>query len=504
MREIYTKAWTPLIWLGERTEDSDNALNMLTVLARDYSARDGVNQLTDVLHKSAKYFGEGSWRALYGIICRRYWERLWVLQEAALGRSTMPVLCGDRTLAWSYFSRAFKILVSTDEVINTYITNELKDVGLSLDLKLWANLNTVNEIQVLQDEHSKRQRSGMYRLLELSRTVFATNPLDKVYGLLGLMEQPVASLIKPDYTDTVVNVYRSFTLAAIEGTKSLDSIRHCPSAESSLFPSWVPDWRPALAATPLTVSDTAFHISKLAPAKVHVLATSQLLSCRGFLFDRIDGMGCMWAKGWSPDSVIQSKGTKNAYTSFEAARAAVWKSLTACHSIPEDRLTPDQESDYSALLGTPTMAAMDMPKDHPLGALVKSNVYEWCVESLKGDTDFVAAGRRMQEYFWQEVEPDHIDPVHFRDALMQKDRVGLYRRLITTDRGYIGIALDIVAQGDAVAVLFGCSMPMVLRKQGGDSQGEVYWRIIGECYIHGIMDGEAMDLGIPSRNIILC
>lgn len=151
MREIYTRAWTPIIWFGKQEKGSDDALDLLVILANEYSSRDGVNRLTGALHRNAQHFGVGRWRALNEIVCRRYWRRLWILQEAALGRYTTPVLCGERTLCWGQLARAFRTLVNTDEIINTYIANELKDASLSLDLAIWPNLGTVQEIQFYQD-----------------------------------------------------------------------------------------------------------------------------------------------------------------------------------------------------------------------------------------------------------------------------------------------------------------------------------------------------------------
>jgi hypothetical protein len=40
--------------------------------------------------------------------------------------------------------------------------------------------------------------------------------------------------------------------------------------------------------------------------------------------------------------------------------------------------------------------------------------------------------------------------------------------------------------GDIICVLFGCSLPVVLRKKNG------YYNFLGECYVHGIMEGEAV------------
>ena len=47
--------------------------------------------------------------------------------------------------------------------------------------------------------------------------------------------------------------------------------------------------------------------------------------------------------------------------------------------------------------------------------------------------------------------------------------------------------------GDIVCVLYGCSVPVVLRvaeKQRVD--GKVLHEVVGEAYVHGIMDGEFM------------
>lgn len=41
--------------------------------------------------------------------------------------------------------------------------------------------------------------------------------------------------------------------------------------------------------------------------------------------------------------------------------------------------------------------------------------------------------------------------------------------------------------GDLICILYGCSVPVILRKQGD------YMRLVGEAYVHGHMDGEAVE-----------
>lgn len=39
-----------------------------------------------------------------------------------------------------------------------------------------------------------------------------------------------------------------------------------------------------------------------------------------------------------------------------------------------------------------------------------------------------------------------------------------------------------------VAILFGASVPFVLQKKGDT------WRLVGEAYVHGVMNGEAVEM----------
>jgi hypothetical protein len=40
--------------------------------------------------------------------------------------------------------------------------------------------------------------------------------------------------------------------------------------------------------------------------------------------------------------------------------------------------------------------------------------------------------------------------------------------------------------GDFVCVIFGCSVPVILRKVRD------HFRVVGEAYVHGLMDGQAV------------
>ena len=65
------------------------------------------------------------------------------------------------------------------------------------------------------------------------------------------------------------------------------------------------------------------------------------------------------------------------------------------------------------------------------------------------------------------------------------------RRFCATKDGYMCTAPYDTERGDVVAILEGFRTPFVLRKSGDN------WKLVGDCYVHCIMDGE---LVVPLRD----
>jgi hypothetical protein len=61
------------------------------------------------------------------------------------------------------------------------------------------------------------------------------------------------------------------------------------------------------------------------------------------------------------------------------------------------------------------------------------------------------------------------------------------RRFLVSERGYMGLAPQSAEEAEWICVLLGGRTPFVLRPR------EDRYELIGPCYVHGIMDGEAMD-----------
>lgn len=84
------------------------------------------------------------------------------------------------------------------------------------------------------------------------------------------------------------------------------------------------------------------------------------------------------------------------------------------------------------------------------------------------------------------------DPEPSHDAMERMFRLHRSRRLMVTDEGQFGLAPIKARRGDIVCILVSCPVPMVLRRSvDGRHQA------IGECYIHGFMEGSKTTMYSP-------
>jgi hypothetical protein len=131
------------------------------------------------------------------------------------------------------------------------------------------------------------------------------------------------------------------------------------------------------------------------------------------------------------------------------------------------------------------------------------------------DADADADGRKRDGQEWKR------DKGKRRAALQDRARDVLkFRRLVVLREGWIGVAPAGSRRGDVVAVLAGAEMPVVLRRvggeeecrgeeeEGGEDMGEERWKVIGLAYVHGIMNGEAVEMmrkgKYQERDFVVC
>ncbi len=91
----------------------------------------------------------------------------------------------------------------------------------------------------------------------------------------------------------------------------------------------------------------------------------------------------------------------------------------------------------------------------------------------------------------EEFHPGHITEFLWRvQEVSWNRRVFVAKPIAGDSEGLVGLAPRYAQLGDYVCILFGGSVPFILRRHEKD--GRCLWELIGESYVDGKMDGEAL------------
>lgn len=99
-----------------------------------------------------------------------------------------------------------------------------------------------------------------------------------------------------------------------------------------------------------------------------------------------------------------------------------------------------------------------------------------------------------------DVEMPQMLPEMFQEYLNYMGRGCSQRCICITKNGYVGLVPQFTVTGDIMAVVAGAQTPFIVRPVHGGTR-ESRYQLVGECYIHGIMDGETL-ASVPWTGII--
>jgi len=91
---------------------------------------------------------------------------------------------------------------------------------------------------------------------------------------------------------------------------------------------------------------------------------------------------------------------------------------------------------------------------------------------------------------------DHQD---FAEAMSHLESSMRRKRFFVTENGNLGSAGESVQEGDQVFVLYGCSVPVVLRNCPVTGSENGKWNFVSEAFVDGFMDGEAIAWMLSGR-----
>ncbi|KAI1138198.1 HET-domain-containing protein [Hypoxylon sp. FL0543] len=481
MKDIYSKASQVLIWLGEEGDDSDVGIATASTIAHachQYTSKGGSLQTISFNDKTVQeLFGkfrkssEFPQLAAFAKIVQRLWfTRVWVVQELALATQA-TVFCGDSSITWTDLMAA----ITAQDYLSMFLSDHERNAYVFI-------------LERARQEWSAGVRRSLLSVLFRYRILDASAPRDKIFGLNALIKSELSGVeaLRPNYDVDTTKLYTDVAKVILRQSSDLNllSVPRRLSGVGPALPSWVPDWTNTRLTAPLglanysDINELAFTASgSLRPDVDFGGADLTFLGVQGRCMDRIAAVGtvlrldhlprvdyygvrlpkCAFVlDNWSRVARIREE---ELYVTGEPILDAFVQTL-ATESTDESIETLRQQLDILERYATTVRWLKFLPRFVP----------DWLLDKT------VCLGHAI--LFYRRNDQLTLD---FRIHLSSLAD----RRVFRTDKGYIGLGSALAEAGDEIAVVKGAKVPLILRTAGS------HWTLRGDCFVKGIMRGEA-------------
>ncbi|CZR68730.1 uncharacterized protein PAC_18629 [Phialocephala subalpina] len=510
MREIYVQAKSVVAWLGPSDDNSEMAMKWIQEYGgRSYELNIGgvggprlISLLDGLDAPPDKPFDEkemlfaadlreqlspaNSWHAdlitsLLRMFKRAYWSRIWIVQELA-SASDLIFVCGKATASDNALYDALRLLRNFAQYQNLKWNAMVKEThfkrptGVSL-----MSINTGGPINMLKFRRAPHA-APLIHIMRTFRFFSSTDPRDKVFALLGISRDSEILGLRADYNKTCEQVYTDAARRLIHaGYMDILGLVQFPKNIPGLQ-SWVPDLSRTGYRAPLqqrslerkgapgaTRLEPKFFASamkeKILLRRENTMGPEVTLTLSVVRVGVIKHVGLHWnhEKGvgqWLHELYRLSSLVQNTPENATHRAQAIWRVAVADQEIRQGVRKP-RLADEKVHTAYETFKDTDLKdvNEKALGDVGLSYYCEWLQSVAKG------------------------------------------RRPLLTEDGHLGIGPCEAEPGDFVFVLLGSDLPFVMRRE---SETPEKIRIVGESYLHGVMDGEIMERNPVIEHIELC
>ncbi|CAI6332876.1 unnamed protein product [Periconia digitata] len=528
MAKIYSFATQVVVWVGKASNTSAIALPLLATLiapfGEDWSntsapiigpceictrnqlyRTDSAAGLKHIWHEWSLYLRSRSSQevleALRTFFQRPWWQRIWIFQELVLAKKAVLV-CGEMTMPWNDFHRAVGIIavLCMDEaqelkkgnrayVSPNHRSRLLKDIQ---DL-VWP----VGIMQVYRDKRATNSPISLEALLWTTSAFKATDGRDKVYAVLGLVndDPEINEVIRPDYSISTDTLYRKVALYIIEHHQDLrvlenefDNTGKCSKNGVLCLESWMPDFNHRLKGIPIDRDNVLPEFDARRAIYVDVVEGT---SSKPYLFERQFNAGIHDSSTSLPISISDDLRTLTV-TGIEFDRASEFFPICLPELKEVEKCLRYWHKEFHSRMD-------NRGEDSPYPPDTDTNAMFWrTVLANRWHPRHTAIMHPITSSELQHYGPFPPTTIEEQDKLLHEIAVQVRnrtmicggRKLFWTAKGFVGLAPGYLREGDVIAVLLGARVPICLRKGTGVQGG---WTVVGDCYVHGdIMHGDVV------------
>ncbi|KAH7068440.1 heterokaryon incompatibility protein-domain-containing protein [Paraphoma chrysanthemicola] len=494
-------------------------------------------------------FGYSFFGSIAAFYARPWFQRTWVIQEFSLPPK-VTLICGYRSIQ---AETLMCVLQMTSTMVAKLTRKWSQDKELMKCLQIYNDFNTLHPFFAARQRRKARNRQesegdSLYELLQkihVGHNFQATVGCDMIYGLCGLVNDKKKLGIVETYPTKdddprlhTAKVYTEVARKIIEKTGNIDLLtfsQHlkvdmtlpswvpdwrshlrqsfastdrdkpvdCPAAAiashleaKGLLPSWVPDWRVEIRRSFAWLNEPTKPplFSACRGESLQICTTpgydDKVLALKGYIVDEIEEIGGPWTGSHRQDAQFP---VEELYNYLAQVRQMCLLSKSKGNDIYRDSARRDE-----ALWRIP-VADLDQDGEYtPIRAKRTCKLkYDHCLAQLQLQMQSPSLAS-FCEYKSRAAEVDMMGEERASDTDARGNIGSLYRiRMLElagkspflSKIGYVGMGPTYMRPGDIVTVLCGATIPFVIRPVAGGK-----YRLIGECYCDGIMDGEIVEL----------
>ncbi|KAK4508517.1 hypothetical protein PRZ48_002256 [Zasmidium cellare] len=440
----------------------------------------------DVSHAEALWNkSEGSLTLFHDLTQLEWFKRGWVVQEIGT-EAQASLFWGDMEIDWNVLSKVCRKLSAYHHLRSTYSIR-------SSDIKYFHQRFVKPDMA----SHHANRVNFVYEL-HRARCLRFTDDRDRVFAWLGHFSLQFSNrqltTLRADYHNSVAKVFVNTAKRAIEGDThktdgnalmTLAAVQHVSIQQyeegrtgvaADYLPSWVPDWR-AYQSFILSEPISPHRAHGTSSAKLEFIGAGQTLRIHGVEIDTI--------KVHSRPLRAKTFHGKEHTEVAPSPICYIWQQICGKDQFSLcDKDMDTQGSLFTCMQtlsnGCVQIALREKTSYHDIPRLRWLQQQAVYLVNMFGESDIVADDVRQLA-----AEADQDAPEQWSRSASAASK---NRSFAITSRGYYVLGPKSMRRGDVICVLFGGKVPFCLRPIG------TRYLLVGECYVHGLMDGEAMTM----------
>ncbi|KAK0758879.1 hypothetical protein N5P37_008365 [Trichoderma harzianum] len=432
MGRIYNKCKQGAIWLGSLGDiaqtDAQAALDTLSWIAGDQDTPPWLDDEQKRITAAA---------ALKTVLNVSWWSRIWTVQEAILP-PTATIYWGPCEISWAVLDKAS--------------TSFFNDTAPAIHHEFWDNGCLLNLQASLRGLSASREEE-LFQLLWRWRFRSATDPRDKVYGVLGFRQDVSLPSVKMcNYEVDVRTLYHTVTIDLIGMSTDLQPLigRGGEGTDIPGLASWAVDWS--------GVKDEARR------SKCNFWDHHHWWHWGGFEADR--GMF-----GVGEGLRVEDNNTALRICGLKLSRVALVEEIAAGEDIP----------------GEGSVASIFRSYGNRWGKLL-SRYHEQFPDKLS-DGGLTAFLGLITGSLSPDGSDDEDNPNEWVNKMVRSQAIFI------TEDGHVGLGPRNIKPDQELWIIGGCRVPVILNAlpKASDEEPDPSLTFHSECFVYGVMKGEAVE-----------